>query len=421
MSAFAIQLAFVALGSVVTVDDNGPANFASISAAVLGTQAGDVIVVEPGTYGPFVLDKRLSILGRAGQPHPKVTGATTISAGAGFTVAGLDFDDLAIHDVAMRGRLDDCRVNPSELADPFVLDITNCAELELSRLVIHGAKGASSPLTDGGTALRLSSSRAVITSCELIGGQGGSPNPSHGAGANGGAGLLLRSGSEATVVACSLVRGGESGYCYAGIATCHTDGRAGDAVRANGAIAFVRGGVDDHLEGGTFWPDYGGTPGYAIDAIQSTAVQSGVSLVMSCICNPPAPSPIAAPGGVVVTPAVAEPYLTVFGQDGAGLTKTIEIVGPSGAAALLFGSLTSNLVSAAPLGSPLWFGLPALVTIPLTTQGTASPIALPVTMPSATGIEGVTLELQAVFPGIPDALQPSKAFVSNPAFLIVRP
>ncbi len=63
-----------------TVDDNGPADFNQISTAVASVAAGDVLLVEPGTYDGFVLQKRLSILGRAGGPRPHVTGTVRLDA-----------------------------------------------------------------------------------------------------------------------------------------------------------------------------------------------------------------------------------------------------------------------------------------------------------------------------------------------------
>jgi hypothetical protein len=419
----AAALAFVAaqLGSIHVVDDDGGADFTSITAAIAASVPGDVILVEPGSYGAFVLDKRLSLLGRAGAPRPKVSGKSEIVATGGFTVAGLELDDLFVMGVAGRGRIDDCRLTPASWIDEFVLDVTDCAQLEVSRTTAIGPKGTTSPVTVGATALRISSSTVSIVECELVGGQGGGPFPSHGPGANGGHGVLARFGSSVVIAACPLLQGGESGNCYAGLAHCTTDGRAGDAVRLNASIAWLRGGDSDRVVGGTFWQDYGGTPGYAVFAASSTAVVSGVSPSLSYIGLPPIPPTMSAPGGAIVTPSPDEPYLSVLGPDGAGATKSIELVGPAGATAILLASTTASITTVPMLGAPLWIGLPALVALPVQTLGETLPATIPLLLPSAAGIEGVTLELQAVFPGIQDALVPSKAFTSNPAFLIVRP
>jgi len=409
------------LGSIITVDDSGGANHTSISAAIAAASAGDVLIVEPGVYGSFVLDKELSILARAGGSRPTVTGSCEIVSISGFTLAGFELEDLFVSGASGRGRIDDCRLAPSVWLDEYVLDLANNEQLEVSRTVVHGPKGTSSPLRNGATAVRVSSSRVTFTECEFTGGQGGGAFPAFGGGAEGGDAVLARFGSQVTFAGCPLLRGGESGNCYAGLASCTNDGPAGDGLRLNGSTAWIRRDATDLVEGGVFWPDYGGVPGYAINAIQSAVVVSGVTLNGACMCGQPAPPTVVAPGGTVVTPPQSEPYLTVTGLDGAGAVKTIGLVGPNGASALLFASSAPALLNVPLLGSPLWFALPALVVVPLSTTGAGNPVTIPLTMPGSTGIEGFALELQAVFPGIQDTLAPTKLFASNPAILIVRP
>ena len=83
-----LTLATLALGATITVDDNGPADHPSIGAAVYAAQAGDVILVEPGNYGPFLLDAALTIVGRAGSAvKPCPMGESTLITSPGARAA----------------------------------------------------------------------------------------------------------------------------------------------------------------------------------------------------------------------------------------------------------------------------------------------------------------------------------------------
>lgn len=111
-----LALATAALGATFMVDDDGPASFSTIGAAIAAASDGDMILVEPGTYPPFALPKQLRILGRAsGAGTPTVTGHTTVTSVGGFTVAGLAWPWLPAE--AVRGAFRHIGVQAAHVQD----------------------------------------------------------------------------------------------------------------------------------------------------------------------------------------------------------------------------------------------------------------------------------------------------------------
>src|SRR5262245_16801800 len=104
-----LLLAALALApDIITVDDDGPAQFASIDDAVHAALPGDVSLVPGATDGPFRLDRDLSVLVPGSGPRPHVSGFTTVLDVDSVTLAGLDFANLWLSKVHGRGVIDDC-------------------------------------------------------------------------------------------------------------------------------------------------------------------------------------------------------------------------------------------------------------------------------------------------------------------------
>lgn len=79
-------------GGTLTVDDDGPADFPTIQAAINAATDGMTIEVAPGTYGPFdVGDKRLEVRSTAGAAVTTINAAgqptSAVKFGAGSTFA----------------------------------------------------------------------------------------------------------------------------------------------------------------------------------------------------------------------------------------------------------------------------------------------------------------------------------------------
>ncbi len=75
-------------GEIITVDDDGSADFNNIQSAINGSQDGDTIIVEPGTYSENILfnNKAVTLTGRD-PDDPNVVGSTIITVSSGYSVS----------------------------------------------------------------------------------------------------------------------------------------------------------------------------------------------------------------------------------------------------------------------------------------------------------------------------------------------
>ena len=66
---------------VLSVDDDGPGPYFTIQAALDAASDGDVVLVEPGTYDEFIVEKDLTILGNGAPGTVIVGGWSSIRSG----------------------------------------------------------------------------------------------------------------------------------------------------------------------------------------------------------------------------------------------------------------------------------------------------------------------------------------------------
>ena len=216
-------LASTSSAGVLTVDDDGgPGVFLSIQDAVLAAAAGDVILVEGGSYGPFDVTKRLSILGRSTAGDVHVSGISRVGAVTSIRLAGLRLDALELTGVNGPAVVEDCRIGavtgfgPTASPDVTgVLLVVDCQDVLVSRSVLRGAHGCcgDSPWPSGqffgaGSAgLRAENSNVVVVDSEVYGGAG-----EDGCFWNtGGSGVEVR-GGEVLVVGSLLFGGGGGSF-----------------------------------------------------------------------------------------------------------------------------------------------------------------------------------------------------------------
>ena len=399
-----------------TIDDDGPADFDQIATAIAAAAAGDVLLVEPGTYDGFVLEKRLSILGRAGGERPHVLQKVHLAPTGGFTFAGFDVDSLRVQSVQGRGRVDDCSVNVLDDAkQQYAMTVADCAQLVISRTTIRGSVGFNPHAGggDNGSALHVTASRLMLVDCALSGAQGYSPSESFLNGGNGGNGLVVDGASHVFAAGCAQITGGMEGWGTTPFAS--TDGQAGDGLVVAGSTVIVRGTLPDCVLAGYYDSSFGGSPGKAIVATSaSTIVVSGVSLGTSWSLTG---------GSQVLQPAVPEPYLVSVGSDVPGGVHELRLYGPAGVPALIAVSAAPALTSLAAWDEPLWAGLGPqfLGVMPVVMLNQSLPVQLSLTMPAAsTGLEGVAATFQAFCPTIASGLDPQLKLATNAAELIVR-
>jgi len=89
------------VAGIITVDDDGPADFSNIQEAINFSQHGDSIVVEPGTYYENVVFNNKAVTLTSRDPDdPNVVGSTIITAISGYSV---NFDANEVSDSVLRG------------------------------------------------------------------------------------------------------------------------------------------------------------------------------------------------------------------------------------------------------------------------------------------------------------------------------
>ncbi|HKX46672.1 MAG TPA: hypothetical protein VJP77_08205, partial [Planctomycetota bacterium] len=286
-----------------TVDDDGPADFADVAAAVAAVGAGDVLLIEPGNYGPVTLTKRLSLLGDPSGERPHLA-SLTVDGPPGFDLAHLALGATVVRNALGHARVDDCEIVGN--LGLRALQVRDSGPLLLQRSLVTG------PFlhTDGVVAVTVEGASVVaLVDSQIIGGDAGKEAPFFVAGW-GGHGLEVGDTSAVLVAGCTVLGGGGedmplffSPWLYPGI--------GGDAVLAgDSASVDVRGSSDDLLRGGytNYFSPASGVDGAAIQITsQATVAYSGVTLdgsvdALAALVAPPEPYLYArgdnAPGGL---------------------------------------------------------------------------------------------------------------------------
>lgn len=393
-----------AQAQVWTVDDDGPADFGSIAAAIAAPQvaAGDVLQVAAGHYGSFTLDKPLHVIGAAGATPTSfwIDDFTPVRVRdvVEFSLVGMACAKLEILRVSGAGSIDGCAIgttlSPSvcQVSGPCFVDwgatlVEDCAQLLVTRSSFRGTDmcypQGPSESTDAFTARR---SRVALVDCYLEGG-----------GAVGeGWDCLYHYPSNA--VALELE---ESSDVFAAGSTLRGGlGQFADppAVRVDASsIVRVRGSASHLVESLSAAPAFGGQPG-------ARATVSGVTLV-----PPQLPA-------WVVAPQPAEPYVLVTGGDAPGDSKQVELYGVPGAVAVLCGSLHATWFELAPDLPALWLDPGALFpAVVLHALGQETPATFALQLPPDPALSGIALRVQGWLP--PFVLDGT---LTNPAALVLR-
>lgn len=402
-----LLLVLTLFASTITVDDDGPADFTEISDAILAAAAGDVLLVEPGNYGPFFLDKDLSIVGRANQPRPNVAGPILISRAPGFALSRLRLQAVTIEAVTDAGRMDDCRVRAQNNGGQALL-IQGCAQIELTRSRVTG----NSPNAgNGGRAGRVTSSNVTTVDTDFIGGAGAvdvaeAPN-------NGGTGLRVDGGSHLLFVRGSVIGGAAGGAVDPRNQTC-SFGQSGRGLVLAGATASLRGVPADQVSGGAPGPRAcGGVTNAGL------RLQGGASVVTSGVTINEVEQ--GGGGGTLTTATPFEPYLRNNGSSAPGGNGVLQLFGPASEVAILIASFDTTLTNVAGVQDTLWFDpATAFFAGALVSAGPAQPALCPYTIPEIAAHSGLALRVQCVFTSLAGSLDPRTSASSNAVDVIVN-
>ena len=361
-----------------TVDDDGPADFTEVAdaAASPAVSAGDVLLVEPGTYATAVITKALKVYGRAGAPAPHVGGVGVLGT-TGVDLVHLELDELVLNGIAGRARVDDCVVHDSTA-------VVDCTELVITRSSLSGRDAAAGAANL--TAVDVSgASNVQLVDCAV---QGGS-NLSLGDGRPG----LRCSGASRTWVAGSTVRGGD-GTSF-GPFTPPTSFSGSGIVALDTAYVDVRGSATDTVGAGMVFNL--GFIAPALDAQgQSTIEYGGVSVTLGSVA------------ATQVTPP--RPFLFIDGVDGPSGQRDLSIFGPAGETALVFGSAVSAFHEfPGLLGVPVWLD-PTLIAevLAFTLAGQDVPVQHSWPLPASFN-PGLAYHVQGLV-----VLAPGTAYVEQP-------
>lgn len=394
------------LATTWTVDDSGGAQFTEISHAIAIAAPGDVILVEPGDYAAILVDQSLTILGRSGAPRPSVHGTSRALNAPALTVGHLAFERFLMQDVIGRAQVDDCFVGASDppLDNP-PFRVKDCADVVVTRSEVRANKASS--YADIPDAARVRNSRVAFTDCRIEAGQGYCPTiDEYSNGWIGGAALTLFQDSYVVLAGCSEIVGGEAGF--GSVPFSPTDGYAGPGIRLESSTLVLRGEPTDIVRSGYAEPMYHGVPSDAIIVTDSTVSHSGV-LVFGPLANP-----FKLTNSTLVQPATPEPFLEVIGDESPGAAQIITTYHAPGAVGLLLISFSPGRFDLPELDTPLWMNPSSMVILPF-----ANPLALPVMTPASTvSFEGLTLHVQAAFPGLPGTLDPNAVTATNPAAIV---
>jgi len=416
--ALALAAPAAAAGSTWTVDDDGPADFPDIATAIASVAPGDTLLVQPGSYAAFTLGKRLQIVGPAAGPRPFVAGRSQVAGTAHVLLAGLSLESLTLWGCPGPLVVDDCALGPLDVLDgDSALEVVSCTQVLVSRSQLQGGQQTVDRNATSQHGLRAIASDVEAVGCTIAGGAGfdgvfGFIQD----GGTGGDGVIVRHGSRVELVDCPAIAGGRTGECAGFVCT---DGDAGNGITVMpDGLVIVRGRSTDTVDGGGCYcePPFYGQPGHALSATAGTAVLSGA------VFGTLEPYGIEADGdSLLVQPTVPEPFLALDGGLAPGAAVSLRLHGPAGSLAVLVVATQFGLAPLGSYGAPLWAD-PAtlLLLVPVPLAGQETPVTLTSSLPPVAGLVGLAIPLQAAFPGLPDALAPSKSLLSNPVALVVR-
>ena len=365
-TAFAVAPGFAQ--TTFTVDDDGPADFASVQVAIDTVLPGDRLLISSGAYGNVVLDKPLALIGNdTGGGLPRFGWLQVLDVES-FDALRLDVDQLIVRDVPGRSRVE-------EVSTKFGATFESVQELFAARSTFDHS--ATSQIFGGAPGARVAStfdapdSRAQFVDCVLRGGKGLPFDLDSGSGGPG----LEAVRAEVLLCGCTLVGGPGSIGLFG-------PGTAGEGILCSSAPAEARGRSTDVVAGATQTSGANPLQGPATVTFSSQIVLSGVSTI----------GPLSADTSVVSP----RPWMR---WQPSGVTLDLELYGPAGEVGIWLLSLGEAYdTSFTPA-----FGLPLTIDLgqvfqtgSLNLAGTDTKAAVSFAAPTNPAFTGLAITAQAV-------------------------
>ncbi len=257
---------------IVDASGGSGASFTDIPPAIAAASPGDVLLVQPGSYSGFVLDKGLAILGYGNVVVAGPAQVLGIDAPQRALLLDLAADELDVLGCTAAVVVRESSFGWAKISQSLDVRLAVChlqspdqhastqpfagVSVEQSRLEIEGSyvQGSGYPLNfytgvsfdDGGPAfLTSTSARLHASRCVAVGGNGAAAANFSGQvvfGGNGGAGMQVQTGATAIVTGDggeSFV-GGSQGWC-ANCFDCHYDGANGFDLAVENSTAYTSG------------------------------------------------------------------------------------------------------------------------------------------------------------------------------------
>ena len=311
------------------VDAAGGGNFSDIQTAILASAPGDVLLVQPGTYAPFALDRGLTIIGYGACG---ISGTLSISGlPAGQTCAVVRIESATLDIQGCAGH-----VIVQDLQQPTRIQVQNSPDVRFAS-VLMPVHSSTTPLSG----LSLSNSRLELVHSSVRGADGQDCTANYLDGAVGLAATNSRVHS-----ARSGIHGGNGSHCDQ--VNYYCGGGQEGLVLDTASQGILCGESGDPVESGygplnLYYGDcsHDGWSACGISIRNASSLRiSGVtafghpwSAGFQCIYF--AGCDIGTPGGTLVQPPLVDPTLTVTGNPAGGSSVQFAIDGPSGAVAVL--------------------------------------------------------------------------------------
>ena len=247
------------------VDDSGGAgvDFLDIPPAIAAALPGDVLLVMPGNYSGFVLDKALVLVGQ--NPGPvNVQGTIRIEnvndPSPKLGLAHLTAQGISAHNCAVPVLLDRCTVTQFGLAQP--MEVIDCADFRGQRCTVR-TKLVAGALGDGEPGMRMRNSRVQANDCLFVGADGSAAGGAPAIGGRGGHGLEATGNGEWHFYRSQVWAGKGGDALLGGTAGAGGDGWRAEFVPATWTALAVGGNNVDGFYNGFPGAGSGGMPGLA--------------------------------------------------------------------------------------------------------------------------------------------------------------